>query len=88
MHAFHHYFLHREFPEILDCGIVDKVLEYHELKHKKHQDQLRNAEKSQTFLEKEILNDIGKGIDIGAEKGTIEEREKEMDKLAKDHYTA
>lgn len=35
MFALHHYLLHREFPEILECGIVDKVLEYHELKHKK-----------------------------------------------------
>jgi hypothetical protein len=29
-----HYLLHRDYPDILDSGIIDKVMNYHELQHK------------------------------------------------------
>lgn len=68
--------LHKDYPDILDSGLVDKVMNYHELQNKARLDRLRYQEKSNSFLEREILNDIGKGIDSAGDNASIAEREK------------
>lgn len=86
--ALEHFLLHRQHPEILKSGIVDKVMTYHELQEKREYEQKKHPETSQAFHEREILADIGKAVDSAAEGASIEEREKIMAKNARDHSLA
>lgn len=77
--ALEHFLLHKEHPEILESGLIDKVMTYHELRDKRRIDQKRNAETSQAFKEREIMADIGQGIDSAGENASLDDREKAME---------
>ena len=68
--------------------MIDKVLSYHELRDKRKFEHERAPETSEAFREGVILSEIGLGIDSADPSKSIEEREKEMEKNAREHNLA
>ena len=85
LRALEHYLLHRDCPEILESGLIDKVLSYHELRDKRKVEHEKAPETSEVFRERAILSEIGLGIDSADPSKSIEEREMEMEKNAREH---
>lgn len=65
--------------------MIDKVLSYHELRDKRKVEHEKAPETSEVFRERAILSEIGLGIDSADPSKSIEEREMEMEKNAREH---
>ena len=65
--------------------MIDKVLSYHELRDKRKAEHERTPETSEAFRERAILSEVGVDIDSADPSKSIEEREKEMEKNAREH---